>query len=391
MTGQSVVEIFFWSGAAALFYAYIGYPAVLIFLSRAFGEDRGAGGQGAELPPVSVLVAAYNEEKTIGQKLENTLGLDYPEGLLDVVVASDGSTDGTADIVRSFEAKDARVRLLDLPRGGKARALALAAPQLRGEIVFFSDANTICEKDALRFIAGTFGDSRIGCVSGRLVYRNPGGIVSGKGEGLYWSYETFLKKLESRLGCVSGANGAAYAIRKELFEPPPPGTVNDDFVISMTAAAKGVRSVYEERALVYEDVAASARGEFMRHVRDGAGHYIAVWHLARLLNPLMGLPAFIFWSHRVLRWGAPFILAALFVLNAMLLQNEAYRAAFALQAAFYGAALLGFLGRRQDRLPFLFHAPYFFCTLNLALFVGFLKAVSGRQKTTWESAGRSQG
>ncbi|MBZ0220822.1 MAG: glycosyltransferase family 2 protein [Candidatus Methylomirabilis sp.] len=389
MEWQLTLEVIFWAGAAALFYAYIGYPLILFFLSRAFGEERKEASEGAPLPSVSVLVAAYNEEKNIGEKIRNTLSLDYPKGLLEVVVASDGSADGTADIVRSFSAKDGRVRLLDFPRGGKARALALAMPQLRGEIVFFSDANTECEKSALRLIAGAFGDRRVGCVSGRLVYRNPGGIVSGKGESFYWRYETWLKKFESRLGCVSGANGAAYAIRKELFETPPEGTVNDDFVIPTMVAARGRRSVYEERALVYEDVAASVRGEFRRHVRDGAGHYIAVWHLSRLLNPFLGLHAFIFWSHRVFRWGAPFILPAVFVLNAMLLEKEVYRLAFAAQSVFYAAALLGFLGRGQGKLPFLFHAPFYFCNLNLALFIGFVKAVSGRQKMTWERAGRA--
>lgn len=389
MEWQFTFEVVFWAGAAALFYAYIGYPVVLFILSRALGEERKAAGEGLPLPSVSVLIAAYNEEKTIGEKIVNTLSLDYPEGLLEVVVASDGSTDGTARIVRSFEARKRSVRLLEVPRGGKANALALAVPDLKGEVVFFSDANTLCEKDALRLIAEGFTDPRVGCVSGRLVYRNPGGIVSGKGESLYWRYETFLKKLESRLGCVSGANGAAYAIRKELFEAPPAGTVNDDFVISMTVAARGGRSIYEERALVYEDVAESARGEFMRHVRDGAGHYIAVWHLARFLNPFLGLPAFIFWSHRVFRWGAPFVLPALFVLNAMLLEKEAYRLAFAAQSGFYASALMGFLGRRLGRLPFFFHAPFYFCNLNLALFVGFLKAVSGRQKMTWDRAGRA--
>ncbi|MBE7414511.1 MAG: glycosyltransferase family 2 protein [Deltaproteobacteria bacterium] len=389
MGWQFTLEVIFWAGAAALFYAYIGYPLVLFFLSRALGEAKRDGWEGAPLPSVSVLVAAYNEEKTIGDKIRNTLSLDYPWELLEVVVASDGSSDGTAGIVRSFAAEDGRVRLLHFPRGGKARALALAMPQLRGEIVFFSDANTECDKNALRLIAGAFGDRRVGCVSGRLVYRNPGGIVSGKGESLYWRYETWLKRLESRLGCVSGANGAAYAIRKELFEAPPAGTVNDDFVISTMVAARGGRSVYEERAIVYEDVASSARGEFRRHVRDGAGHYIAVCHLARLLNPFLGLPAFIFWSHRVFRWAAPFILPALLVLNAMLLGKEVYRLAFAAQTAFYAAALLGFLGRGQLRLPFLFHAPFYFCNLNLALFIGFVKAVSGRQKMTWDRAGRA--
>ncbi|HBG47475.1 MAG TPA: glycosyl transferase family 2 [Deltaproteobacteria bacterium] len=383
-------ELIFWAGLSVLVYAYIGYPAVLFVLSRALKSEMPTeGAPAAGLPTVAVLIAAYNEERNIRAKIENALAMEYPGSLLNVWVASDGSTDSTNAIARSMAAEDPRLHLIEFPRTGKSGVLNMAMRPIKSEIVLFTDANTECARDSLRLIVRRFADRRVGCVCGRLVYRNPGGIVSGKGESAYWRYETAIKRLESRLGYISGANGALYAIRRRLFEPLPAGTINDDFIISMRVVASGYMSVYEVGAVAYEDVAMNAAGEFMRHVRDGAGHYIAVWHLASLLNPLLGLRAFIYWSHRVFRWAAPFILPALFIMNAFLLDSALYRWTFALQAAFYGAAALGLIGLQRRGLPFLVHAPFYFCNLNLALFIGFLKAVSGRQRMTWERTERA--
>ncbi len=380
------LKLIFWTGTAALFYTYLGYPALLAFLSRCVPERKTEGG--CEDKRVTLVVAAYNEEKTIGQKMENALGLDYPDGLLDVLVVSDGSTDKTLDIARSYARRHARVRLMDLPRGGKASAINAAMEVAEGEITIFSDANTELRRDAVKALVSHFSDDSIGCVCGRLIYRNPGGVVSGKGESFYWRYETALKIHESRLGYIAGANGAIYAIRKSLFKPLPPGTINDDFLISMRIVAMGYRSVYEERALAYEDVAPSVKSEFKRHIRDGAGHYRAMKELLGLANPLLGTRSLIYWSHRVLRWLAPFILFLLIFVNIILAGEPFFRGLLMLQTGFYGAAIAGFISSGLIRVPFIMYVPFYFCNLNLALLLGFVKAVTGAQNAAWERTER---
>jgi biofilm PGA synthesis N-glycosyltransferase PgaC len=222
-----------------------------------------------------------------------------------------------------------------------------------------------------------------------LFYRNPGNTISGKGESIYWKYETALKQMESKLGYVAGANGAIYAIRRDLFETFPPRAINDDFTLSMKIVMKGFKSLYDENAIVYEDVAPTMQSEFNRHVRDGAGHYIAVVHLLGLLNPLLGLRSFIYWSHRIFRWMIPFLLILLFMVNISLLDEWSYRVLFILQCIFYSVAVIGWVGIKKANMPFLIYVPFYFCNLNAALFLGFLRAAANVQKTTWERTERT--
>src|SRR3989338_4252462 len=303
-----LLELIFWSGLFLLFYSYLGYPLFLIIISKMLPLKPLRKREDVRCPTVSILIAAYNEEKVIGDKLKNCLALDYPAELLEIYVGSDGSSDKTNDIVREYAEKEKRIHLLEFPRTGKSGVLNKTMAYIKSEIVVFSDANTEYIRDALVNLVKHFSDEKVGCVCGRLIYRNPEEVVSGKGESVYWRYETALKKMESRLGYIAGANGAIYAIRRELFEPLPTGTINDDFMISMRIVQEGFKSVYDENAIAYEDVAPNMESEFRRHVRDGAGHYIAVYHLLRLLNPFLGLRSFIYWSHKLLRWIAPFVL-----------------------------------------------------------------------------------
>lgn len=383
-----LLEVIFWSGLFLLFYAYLGYPLFLIGVSKMLSPKSLRKKETEMWPVVSILIAAYNEEKVIGDKLKNCLALDYPAELLEIYVASDGSSDRTNDIVRGYAEKEKRIHLLEFPRTGKSGVLNKAMACLKSEIVVFSDANTEYMRNALTNLVKHFSDEKIGCVCGRLIYRNHGEVVSGKGESFYWRYETALKKMESRLGYVAGANGAIYAIRRELFEPLPAGTINDDFTISMRIVQKGFRNIYDENAIAHEDVAPNMESEFRRHVRDGAGHYIAVYHLFGLLNPFLGLRTFIYWSHRLLRWAAPFVLILLFLLNMVLLTNLFYLPLFILQLGFYLLAVIGLLYVKTKNLPFFMYVPFYFCNLNLALLLGFLKAVTGRQKMTWERTER---
>jgi len=383
-----LLEVIFWSGLFLLFYSYIGYPLFLIVVSKMMSPKSLRKREVERWTTVSILIAAYNEEKVIRDKLKNCLALDYPAELLEIYVASDGSSDKTNDIVRRYAEKEKRIHLLEFPRTGKSGVLNKAMACIKSEIVVFSDANTEYIREALINLVKHFSDEKVGCVCGRLIYRNPGEIVSGKGESLYWRYETVLKKMESRLGYVAGANGAIYAIRRELFEPLPAGTINDDFTISMRIVQKGFRSVYDENAIAYEDVAPNMESEFRRHVRDAVGHYIAVYHMIGLLNPFLGLRSFIYWSHRLLRWAAPFVLIVLFFVNMLLLNNLFYLFLFILHLGFYLLAVVGLIYVKTKNLPLFMYVSFYFCNLNLALLLGFLKAVMGKQKMTWERTER---
>ncbi|MBI4948565.1 MAG: glycosyltransferase family 2 protein [Deltaproteobacteria bacterium] len=385
-----MLEVVFWAGLATIAYTYAVYPLALIAVAR-LGPERKYHENGAAraLPAATLVIAAYNEEAVIAKKIENSLALDYPQGLLTVIIASDGSSDSTNGIVSGYAGKFGNIRLLSLPRSGKGSAINAAMREVASDIAVFTDANTELEKNALKRLSRRFLDPDVGCVSGRLVYRNPSGNISGRGEGAYWRYEAMLKRFESRIGYVAGANGAIYAIRRELFEPLEKSAINDDFTISMKVVEKGRLSIYEEEALAYEDVAEDASGEFMRHVRDGAGHYIAMLHLLALLNPALGARSFIYWSHRVLRWAVPFIMVALIFLNMRLLDGALFETLFYIQAIFYSTALLGLAASRARSLPFFVYIPFYLCNLNLALLIGFIKAVLGAQKPAWEKAGRA--
>ncbi len=382
-----VLETIFWFGVGLLLYTYLGYPLFLFVIIKILPFRREAQvNKTTNWRSVSLLIAAYNEEKVIGAKLENSLRLDYPIDLLHIWVASDGSSDGTNEIVRKYIKQNDRIHLLEFPRMGKAGVLNKAIDHIESDIIVFSDANTEYSLDAIKDIVKYFDDPKVGCVSGRLVYRNPGKVVSGKGESCYWRYETILKKMESKIGYVAGANGALYAIRRELFSPLSPRTINDDFTTSMRIVKKGYKSIYEQNAIAYEDVAPNMEGEFRRHIRDGAGHYIAIVHLLGLLNPFLGIRAFIYWSHRILRWVAPFMLIFIFLLNIFLINNIFYLGLFFIQIIFYIIALIALISEKLNmKLPFFLYIPFYFCNLNLALLYGFMKVISGVQKTTWES------
>lgn len=381
----------FWVSIGILFYAYLGYPLALFIIIKLLPSEGSVTSKGKTWPKVSILIAAYNEEKVIKSKMENCLGLDYPSELLDIWIASDGSSDCTNEIVKEYVKSNHRVHLLEFPRSGKSGAINKAILQIKSEIVVFSDANTEYDPNSIKKLILHFAHPQVGCVCGRLVYRNPGEVLSGKGESFYWRYETALKKLESKIGYIAGANGAIYAIRRLLFEPLPTKTINDDFTVSMKIVEKGFKSLYEENALAYEDVAPNMESEFKRHVRDGAGHYIAIGYLLKLLNPFLGVRSLIYWSHRIFRWVAPFILILAFIINLFLINSFFYHKLFFIQVIFYVIALIGlFSVRKNKKLPFFMYIPFYFCNLNAALLCGFIRVITGVQKTTWESTARAK-
>ncbi|MBL6989697.1 MAG: glycosyltransferase family 2 protein [Bacteriovoracaceae bacterium] len=336
-----------------------------------------------------MLIAAYNEEKIIEAKLQNTLELNYPLDCLEIIVASDGSSDKTSSIVECLSKQHPQIKLIEFKRMGKSNVINAAIESVSTDIIVFSDANTMYDSNALKELVSRLAPQDVGCVCGRLIYHNPKDIISGTGESIYWKYETQLKIMESHLGYVAGANGAIYAIKKQLFEKMPLGTINDDFMISMKIVQNGYKSLYAPEAKAYEEVAPSVGGEFKRHIRDGAGHYIALLHLLKLFNPFIGIRSFIFWSHRILRWCAPVFLIILFLLNLYLANTYAfYKILLVPHATFYLLAVIGLLIRHRKKIPFLIYVPFYFCNLNLALFLGLLKALTKQQKTIWSSTQR---
>lgn len=289
--------------AGLIGYCYFVFPGLLFVFARLFPHPVR---RGACAPRVTLLIPAYNEEGVIREKLENSLALDYPRERLEIVVVSDGSRDGTAAIVGEYRGRG--VALVEFPeRRGKVPALLDAIPSTTGEVLLFSDASGMLRPDSLREMVANFADPRVGCVCG--FYKSPG-LVSGKrhGELIYWDYEFAIKRAESLWGTLLGATGAMYAVRKELFEPPRPDIINDDFVIPALVVLKGYRMVLEERAIV-DDYDAHF-GNFGSRVRVAAGNWQQLFYLKGLLSPARPVVCWEFASHKLLRMLVPLLLCA---------------------------------------------------------------------------------
>lgn len=385
----STIEIIFWVSAFFVVYTYVLYPVILFILCRMFrgasdasGCIAGSDGYGS----VSMVVAAYNEEKVIYAKLRNCMEIDYPADKIEFLIGSDGSTDRTNEIVSSFlMMKDRRFRLLDFPdRKGKASVLNRTIAGAKGEFLVFSDANTLYERDAVRRLVAPFADPGIGCVCGKLVISRPEKSTSN--DDLYWKYETWMKVMENRLGGVLGVNGGIYALRKQLYVPIPTDTIIDDFVIGMKVREQGFRVHYAEDALASEETAESDKAEFKRRVRIGAGNFQSIALLRKLLCPREGIFAFQFWSHKIIRWCVPFFMILLFLSNIFLLQNgKVYLVLLISQVLFYLLAIIGYWKRRAGLL---FRVPSFFVAMNLAFLIGFFRYLFNVQKVTWERTER---
>lgn len=386
--GAWALPTIFWSSAATVAYAYVGYPLLVRGLSAAFGRDREPPAiRRSDLPRAALVIAAHNEEAVIEERIRNALELDYPADLLEIVIASDGSDDATVARCHGF---GERVRVLDYrSRRGKSATLNAALAEVDAEIVILSDANTMMGREALLRLVRWFADPEVGVVCGRLVLREAG---SGRNaDGAYWRYETFLKRCEGKLGGLLGANGAIYAMRRELVRPLPAGTVVDDFVLPLLAKiASDCRIEYDVDAVAHEETAPSVHGEFRRRTRIGVGGFQALWILRALLNPGRGWTSFTFWSHKVLRWFCPFAMLAALLASAALAGQEPYRSALVLQGAFYVvSALVASLPgewrwvRRLRILPM-------FVWMNVALLLGFLRFLRGGHSGVWKRTARTQ-
>lgn len=382
----SVVWLFALS-AAWVGWAYGGWLVGLVLVDavRRLKEngrgDASCGSNEADcpLPRLSVLIAAHDESAVIAAKLANTLALDWPKEKIEILVGSDGSTDGTDEIVREYAGQG--VVLSSAPRGGKASVLNRLARLATGDVFLFTDANTMIAPDAPRLLCAALRDPRVAVVSGKLRLVTPEG--GDACEGLYWRYETLLKRYESQLGALVGANGGLYILRSSLWEPLRPDTIVDDFVVSMRPLMKGFRAVYEPAAVAEEETAPSVEAEWRRRVRIAAGNFQSL----RELHPLLRSPSFAalaFWSHKMARWTAPFALCSMLISSAFLLPSPLWTAVFTAQLVFYALAIAARMGVRGTG-PSL---ARYFTEMNAALLVGLIRCLRGSQAAAWQRTAR---
>jgi cellulose synthase/poly-beta-1,6-N-acetylglucosamine synthase-like glycosyltransferase len=371
----------FWSSVGLLLYVYAGYPLLLALLAL-LGRRRPA--EPGHEPFLTVLIAAYNEEVHIGEKLRQTLALDYPADKLEVLVASDGSTDGTDEIVRSFP--DPRVRLVRVhPRLGKTNAQNVAVREARGEVVVFSDATTRYHPQALRFLAASYAEPAVGAVSGHYKYFDPeGGSPTGLGSVAFWSYENLIKMMQSRIHTITGCCGCIYSVRRDLYTQLPPDIISD-LVQPLWVIKQGRRVVFEDRALAHEETTKSTSEEFSMRVRVATRGMRGLLSVPELLTPWKHpWISFQLWSHKILRWLVPVYLLALLAASLVLAGRPLYLWALLAQAAFYATALLtaAFPVHRGFK-PLAI--PLFFCTLNAAALLGLLEVLRGRKYAVWQT------
>ena len=379
MTTYIIKAVFCLCGLA-LFYVYAGYPALVCMLGMI--RNRRVAKSAFE-PPVSILIAAYNEEDNIGPTLENKLELDYPKDKLEIIVISDGSTDRTDEIVSGFA--DSGIRLIrQEPRAGKTAGLNKAAGEAGGEILVFSDANSIFAADALRRLVANFKDPTVGYVTGKLVYGSPGSGERGYGCSAYMRYENFLRVHETKAGSVVGVNGGIDAVRKNLYDPMKPDQL-PDFVLPLETVAKGFRVVYEPAALLKEESLRSSSDEYRMRVRVSLRALWALYDMKKLLG--LGedtIYAWQLWSHKALRYVAFVFLIGLYITNwALWSAGPLYRVSFVMQNAMYlGAIASAFLTKFDIDQKYLYLFKYFFL-LNLASAHAFLKFLLRRKQVVW--------
>lgn len=387
-------KVFFWISVLLVAYSYILYGLLIwilvklrtIFFKNRFHSDSNY------TPSVTLLVAIFNEEDIIRQKIENSLKIQYPQDKLDILFITDGSTDNTNNIIKEYN----QIKLLYEPeRKGKIAAINRAMQYVKTPIVVFCDANALLNKECITEIARHYADPKTGGVSGEKIVREmtPEKTTAGAGEGLYWKYESFLKKLDSDFGTVVGAAGELFSIRTELFQPVETDVLLDDFIISLRIAQKGYKIVYEPKAFAIESPSSDIREEQKRKIRIGAGGYQSIYMLRSLLNIFKypGL-AFQYISHRVLRWAVcPYLLPVIFFLNLIIVIQKAemfYVISLALQVVFYATAFAGYLQALKNKKSKLLYVPFYFVFMNICLYLGLVRYWRKSQTVLWEKARR---
>ncbi|CAN5728222.1 glycosyltransferase family 2 protein [soil metagenome] len=380
---ETAASLIFWICVLSIAYAYLGFPLLVMMV----GKLRNRSVLKAPVTPLlSLIIAAYNEEECIGGRIENALAGDYPAEGLEIIIASDGSSDGTEAVVESYA--DRGVRLLSLPRQGKILALAAAVRESTGDVLVFSDANTVVHPRALREMAGNFADAEVGGVVGHTGYWiEEGSESSSRGENSYWRYDTWIKELESRTGSVVSAHGGLYALRRELFQPPTDTAVTDDFYISTGVVEGGFRLVFEPEARAFEAAVKTSEREFSRRVRLMTRGLRGVWLRRGLLNPFeYGFYSLSLFSHKLLRRLLPIAMVLLLAASALLASSHPfYAVALGAQVVFYALGVVGYLSTSTGAGRWkLFYLPFFFCMANVASLLAVLRFLRGDRVTLWQ-------
>ncbi|MBX3293860.1 MAG: glycosyltransferase family 2 protein [Acidobacteria bacterium] len=376
-----IAQLVFWASSGVLAYVYAGYPLLVYLIARTRAEPLR---DPAAKPTVTVLITAYNEEAAIREKIENTFGLEHPLDKLEILVASDGSTDTTDDIVRSFS--DRGVRLLRVEgRKGKTFVQNAAVEAATGEIILFSDATTHYDPSVLNKVLPFFADVSVGCVAGRLIYRNDEETVVGDGATSYWGYETYIKGSESKACSLIGASGCLYAVRRSAYVPMYPEACSD-FLICTVLYRKGLRTVFAPDAVCYEHVNRDSSAELRMRIRVIAQTFADLWRNRDMMNPFKsGFYAIQLISHKLLRYAVPILLAAMFIANAVLISSGSfYSTLFALQAIFYILAVVGWITETAGLRSRILSIPQYFVLANIASVIAFYKFLRGERFASWE-------
>ncbi|MHA2230891.1 MAG: glycosyltransferase family 2 protein [Candidatus Hodarchaeales archaeon] len=364
---------------ALLVYVYVGYP--LILFTKHGSSDSLSLGDDAFSPFVSVIIPAHNEERCIAKKISNALAQIYRRERLEVLLTSDGSSDKTVQIAKSFG--DSRIKVIEnQERQGKNAAINAAISSAEGDILVFTDANAIFVEDAIHKLVNYFQDPNVGLVCGHLKYLNNTGYNVERGEGLYFKYESLLKGLESRWGSVAVVTGSIYAIRRSLSSPLDLDVAND-FAHPVQVGNKGYKIVFEPGAIAYERTTSSVYEEFKRRSRIVTRGFTAFGRYWKPYSMLRGIRGFCFISHKLLRWFTPFFLLSLLITN-LFLTTTIFKITLYIQVAFYIAAFCGvFIKGKRGKLLVV---PFYFCMINLAALVGFINYLRGKKQAVWDVA-----
>lgn len=377
-----MLEIIFFLFLFIIFYVYFGYPLIILLIA-AINKKTVQINENFE-PTVSLIIAAYNEEDIIEEKLKNSLSLDYPKDKLEIVVFSDASTDRTNELVNRYQ--DKGIILIQLSeRKGKTAGQNLAVNHAKGEIIIFSDANAVYRKEAIRKIVRNFSDRSVGCVCGELVYYNEDKSLIGDAENVYWDYEKFIKRQENQAASILGANGSIYAVRKNLFVPLPEDMISD-FIEPFKIIEQDYRVIYEPEALSFEQSTTNFNEEYRRKKRIINRSFYSLLYYKTFLNPIKyPLLSFQLISHKLLRWLIPIYLPIIFIVNLFLLNSLFFQITIGLQIIFYAIAILGYLLEKKQWHNVLFYTPFYYCLVNIASLRAILEYFIKKKKiVTWK-------
>ena len=374
-------QIIFGASVVALFYVYVGYPLLVYAVSRLRPKTVK---RREYAPKVTILITAYNEEKVIREKLKNTFQINYPLEKLEIIVASDGSTDRTDEIVRKFSAHGVKLFRQE-GRKGKTYTQNKAVEEATGEIILFSDATTMYRQNVLREMLPNFADETVGCVAGKLIYVDNSKSNVGKGARSYWNYETFLKEAESRACSLIGVSGCLYAVRKSAYQPMYEEACSD-FLICTVVYRQGLRSVYEPNAVCTEETNQKTDKEMRMRVRVIGQTFTDLWRNREMLNPFRsGFFAVELFSHKVLRYAVPLFLTIILISSLILAFHSLFFVTvYALQMLFYLTAFIGWTLEKRGVKIGVFAIPLYFVLANLASVLAFYKFLQGENYARWE-------